>query len=277
MMTWFVGKGGCVMVGSGSWWGRLGVLVGSVALQAACGETENSGSQGAGGTTSAGGSGTSGGAGSAGAPGDNLPAGCEMLAEKHPDPNCIDYARCEQVKTENEPRAFYLFIADTATDEAGNDVALREQEIAERVDCLERWLEQLGLEPDVHGLDDIVVDATFEEVEPVLGTAVLSAYSVACVDHDCDYCFDHDEKACAADAFCLEYRGQPLDETLECVGEVAFAGCLGHDAYCAQAPSYARDAAGQCWWFSSYCYDLPHLPLDETCGESFTDPPPACL
>lgn len=266
------------MLGSGSWWGKLGALMCLVALLEGCGETENSGSEGAGGTTGGGGTtSTSSNGGSAGAPSDGIPAGCEMLAQKNPDPNCTNYAQCEQVKTESEPRDFSLFIAEWATDENGDELGLREEEIAERVDCLERWLEQLGLEPDVHGLSSIEVTATFDEVEPVLSTAVLSSYAVNCIDDDCDYCFDYDETACAADAFCLEYRGQPLDEARECLGEVAFAGCLGHDDGCAQAPSYARDSAGQCWWFTSYCYDLPHLPIDESCGESLTDPPPDCL
>ena len=66
------------MLGSGSWWGKLGALMCLVALLEGCGETENSGSEGAGGTGSA---------GSAGAPGVGIPAGCEMLAEKHPNPS----------------------------------------------------------------------------------------------------------------------------------------------------------------------------------------------
>lgn len=257
------------MLGTVSRWERLGVLVCSVALQTACGETENSGSESDGGTTSTNG-------GSAGMPGDGVPTGCEMLAETNPNPHCVSDDRCEQVKTENGPRTFTLFIDDTGTDEDGNDVPYTEQELGKRIDCLQQWLEELGLESSVVS-DDIEVTATVEELEPVLATAALASYAVDCVDHDCDHCFDHDEAACAADAFCLEYRGQPLDEARECLGEVAFAGCLGHDDSCGAAPSYARDAAGQCWWLPSYCYDLPHLPLDETCGDSNADPPPTCL
>jgi hypothetical protein len=187
------------------------------------------------------------------------------LAETNPAPECsADYApieACEQIKTENNERDYTLEVVPSGTDE----------ERVDRVDCLLGWLEALGLNAETDSdREQIEVVARYEDIEPVLGSAALTRYWVQCKNPRCEYCELFDEQQCTQDVFCTAYEGWRLDdpENEECLDweTTTFASCMSAQEGCGQAGSHARDSNGDCWFFTTFCYTLTLLPVDDTCG-----------
>ena len=199
---------------------------------------------------------------------------CQALEPDAGEVPCRSEAEaCEQVRSNDRA---YDFTLELATSDDGG-AAFTEEKLAERMECLVSWLEKQGLDAEVDSDGErVTLTAEFEAVEGVLNSGVLNHYTVDCASGDCQYCEEFGAQECGADAFCRNYVGRRYNETWICLGSQEFAGCVAHNLQCGQAPSFARDETGQCWWFSTYCYDLRRLPIDPSCGDADSDPAPDC-
>ena len=68
-------------------------------------------------------------------------------------------------------------------------------------------LQSQGLEPqhyvlDAARIDDIVIDASFAQIESVPRTSAISDVELSCTEADCRRCETLSEPDCRADAFC---------------------------------------------------------------------------
>ncbi len=193
----------------------------------------------------------------------DLPEDCRDLAVASENPECEGSAeRCEQMQDDGSERSIRCWPTSEVED-------------AERVaDCAGRWLSALGADAtEVRG-DDVLAQATWDQLQPVLTSSWLQCQA-ECSDTSCDYCADLDEAACSRDAFCQPEQGKPLDTDDTCFLPPQFAGCLPGDRACDEAESTALDPDGACWHFSSIC-NLEGFDYDVDDATGCSDQLPDC-
>jgi len=188
-------------------------------------------------------------------------AGCEDVLVPHATlPYCEGPAACEQVRHDRERvvrwrlilRRFLKLSEEPSTE-------LSQEVIDHERDCVFRQLESMGLVPvprdptSTVGVDDVLVNASFEQVESVLYTTAVNSIVPSCVDAACKHCTALNELDCRADAFCVPLDAAHIDRARSCA-EVKFAACAGPtDRQCDDSASPATSSDGSCWLFSGGC------------------------
>jgi len=182
--------------------------------------------------------------------------GCEdVFVPRAALPHCSGLA-CEQVLEREPDRAvqwrltvqLFQKISETQTTDLSEEIVNHER------DCLFRQLENLALAPDHYvasGIDDVVVDATFEQLESVLYTTAIDYFSLSCVEDSCKHCETLNEEDCRSDAFCTSYEARHVAPEYQCVDQ-RFAGCgwtdqVFNDSEPVPTPITSTD--GSCWLF----------------------------
>ncbi len=115
-----------------------------------------------------------------------VPDGCEFLAQQAAlPPSCGSKSeQCEQAKGEQVERSYTLMLDDYYKNEAGDDVAYSDEELAQRQQCLLAMARNLGFGPELLG-GDVWVSGLWTEVEPLVNA--VTRYYVECAD--CEYCY----------------------------------------------------------------------------------------
>lgn len=198
------------------------------------------------------------------------PAGCEVLEERRSErAECgTDEAQCAQAMTDTRQLSYVLRIADEALDADGNTVAVDDDEVERRINCLETWLSEMGLDLETTS-SSVIAAGDWQDVEHALWTTIVQSYYPTCVA-DCG-CSGLSEMECEDDAFCASESGRPFDEAGSCWQPTTFAGCYPSSQSCDQAESRAKGEDGQCWWFSSICdvagFDYDDSKCEELAGD----------
>jgi hypothetical protein len=185
-------------------------------------------------------------------------SGCEDVLQPRAElPRC-DGDTCSQVQRETERVVHWLLVLKIyERNAAGQERELSQAERAHERDCVFLQLQSEGLAPehyvlDAAGIDDIVIDASFAQIESVLRTSAISDVELSCAEADCRRCETLSEQECTADAFCEAVYGARIAGGATCIG-YGYAGCYRGRATCTASLVAVWGPDGACWQFSNGC------------------------
>lgn len=176
-----------------------------------------------------------------------VPDGCEdVLIARSGSARCVSDTRCDAIRQQPERKVSWTLFVDTYSTLGNADgPAVSDRELTRRAQCLIDDLEAAGVHAQrSNNGENVLLEASYAQLEDTLKLAVVQGYEVTCVDSDCERCASFDEKQCRADAFCAVLTGHVLGDG--CYRET-FAGCASVNIGCSGGDSFERD--GTCWDF----------------------------
>lgn len=205
-----------------------------------------------------------------------------MLAPRAAFPQC-SVATCDQVQREADRAVRWRLVPQIYSRPGENERELSHSEKVHQQGCVLAALEHLGLAPVLaDGIvpenADILVEASFSEIETVVHSRAIYAVELECVENDCDGCATLNEQECRADALCRPVQASAVDANLSCQAR-RFAGCYQGDAICTDSEVSARGTDGQCWLFYDGCLPPGYQATnsqDPACGYATFDNAPEC-